>query len=385
MYNRTLPSWIHYVIIVVLVVAGLYGVTRYFEPTIDAVKARVAEYADRELRVPPYDMVVYLPLHLERIQQTQFERPTIGMFGASTVYGTTVSKGENTSAGVFQSHLPEYQLLNLGLTGARFTETYAVLASVVDKMDYVVYEINYGIVSASDNEEEVIVYPSLYQKMGQYIPLEWLDPFPEKDGSVIPSKAHQWVVRNVLNRWSLYHDRDVLVYERYKTRTGKEKLRREYQGWLDERLGTKEPGYSILTPFEKLSDKVQAKIVAHYRDLYSWKQPFDPDHSFGMTMIDQTLKLLQANGKKAVFYSAPLDLELIERESLIDWDRYREVMSSYKAMIESYGYTWIDFNLDGQPLIDHAYYHDPSHMVDEGNRQFGEILYEAVREELGLR
>ncbi len=385
MYNRLKLAWPHIVMILLLIMGGLAAVTYMLQPKIDAKREEVLEYAARENRVPPWDAVVNTPFLIEQIRQQPPEKPMIGLFGPSTVFGTTVGKGSHTTAGVLQASEPDYEVVNLGLTGARLTETYAILASVIDQVDYVVYELNYGMVAVSDNEPDIVVYPQMLGKLGCGCLGGWLDDFPEKNEG-LPSYTHQWVQRNVLNKWSLYKYRDVISYDLGKTRTPKEKLRR----LLDAEFATSdsesaEPAPSLSTPYIKMTKGQQELINGHFRDLYAWGQPFDSKHSFGLFAMEQTLELLKRSGKKALIYTAPLDRIMIDQAELLDWTEYDRIMESYRELVESYGYPFIDYNASDTEL-DHEYYHtqyhDPSHLLNEGSYRFGQELTQAVREQL---
>ncbi|GAC42144.1 hypothetical protein [Paenibacillus popilliae] len=338
-------------------------------------------YATKELRVPTYDSIVYTPLWVEYLkEQSNDGKQVIGMFGPSTVFGTTVKKGENTSAGVLQVHLKDSRVLNLGLAGGRFTETYALLASMIDNVDYVVYEINYGIAVVADNEPNVVVYPSLVEKLDQNIPRSWLDAFPDKNRQSLPSHTHNWVASHVLNQWTLYHDRDAISYWLFETRTPMEKISREIQKKENEKKRIKESYTPMYTAYDKMNDAQQEGIDNHYKELYHWNKPYDKDNSFGLFIIEKTLDLLQEHNKKAVFYSAPLDKEHITKKKLFNWNDYNTVMDAYQKLIESRGYPYIDFNKDKDNTIPHEYYRDPAHLIDKGNHMFGEILYGRLKE-----
>ncbi|GIP58375.1 DUF1574 domain-containing protein [Paenibacillus woosongensis] len=367
------------VMMVSLAIAGLIGISDGASPIVDHMKEDVVTHAKKELRVPAYDSIVYTPLWIEYLnEQPDNGKQTVGIFGPSTVYGTTVMKGANTSAGVMQVHLKDKQVLNFGLTGGRFTETYAVLASIIDKIDYVVYEINYGIAVVSDNESNVTVYPSLITKLDQNIPRSWLNDFPDKNRQSLPSDIHNWATSHFLSNWTLYHDRDVISYKLFKTRTPMEKIRREIKSELDKKNGVT-PSYApMYTAFDKMQDKHKEEIEEHFKKLYTWNKPFNKDDSFGLFMIEKTLDLLQEHNKKAVFYSAPLDKEHLTKKKLLNWDDYNKVMGAYQELIESRGYFYIEFNKGKDNTIPHKFYRDPSHMLDEGNKMFGEILYKKL-------
>jgi len=380
------PTWPHVVFIIGLVIAGLTVLTFIFQKNIDEVKREVLDYAQKELRVPLADSVVYMPFYTEYLRKHPADKPRIGLFGPSTVYGTTVMKSSKTTSGIIQMEQPEFEVANLGLTGARFTETYAILADVVDAIDYVVYEINYGIVVISDNEKDSVVYPQLVEKLGQFDFGEWSQSFPGKESSGFSTGLHKWVKQRVLNEWELYRNRDVLTYKNLKTRTSKEGARRLYQEWMgagstfdDEKV----PPPSLTTPYERMSQEQQHAINDHFGQLYKWQEPFDPSHSFGLFMMEQTLKLLKSHGKQVFFYTAPMDKQLINQEKLVDWQQYDQVMDAYRSLIELYQYSFVDFNQEDSGVqLDHSYYHDPSHLLDAGSKQFGELLSPLIAERL---
>jgi hypothetical protein len=382
-------AWPHIAFILALIVAGLALVTYLVQPTIDKKREEVLQYAEKENRVPPWDAVVNTPFLIEHIQQHPPEQPMIGLFGPSTVFGTTVGKGSHTTAGVLQEQEPNYEVVNLGLTGARFTETYAILASVIDQVDYVIYEVNYGMVVVSDNEPDIVVYPQMLGKLNCGCLNGWLADFPEKNGGSLPSQTHQWLQRNALNYWSLYKYRDVLSYDLGKTRTPKEKLRRlletEFAAQSSEGSESAVPAPSLSTPYVKMTAGQQQLINEHFRDLYEWHQPFDEEHSFGLLAIEKTLDLLKEHGKPALIYTAPLDRKMIDQGGLLDWEEYDRIMDSYRKLVEGYGYPFVDYN-SADAGLDHEYYHnqyhDPSHLLNEGSYQFGQVLAQTVQQQL---
>gem|GEM_PF-1957806 len=369
-----------FVMMISFTLIGLLGLSIRANQVVEQMRQEVVTYAEKELRVPTYDAIVYTPLWVEYLKKHLDDRTkVIGMFGPSTLFGTTVRKGENTSAGVLQAHLKDSRVINLGISGGRFTETYALLASMIDKVDYVVFEINYGIVVVSDNEPNVVVYPSLVEKLGQPIPRSWLADFPDKNRESLPSNAHNWVTSHLLNQWTLYHDRDAISYRLFKTRTPMEKIRQEVQKNENERRGIEESYTPMYTAYDNMNETQQEGIDRHYEELYRWNKPFDPEHSFGLFMIEQTLDLLEEHQKQAVFYSAPLDKEHIADKKLFHWSEYTEAMGAYQKLVESKGYPFIEFNQEANNTIPHEYYRDPAHLIDQGSHRFGEILYTRMK------
>jgi hypothetical protein len=347
----------HWAASVVLAVLALMALERAAGSVVHDMKERVAAYAEKELRVPPFDSIVYTPLWIEHLRDQPKERPTVAFFGTSTVYGTTVRKGANTTAGVLQAHRPDVRVLNLGLSGARFTETYAIVSSVIDQIDVAVYEINYGMTVVMENEADPVVYPALVGKLGG-IPRGWVSRFPHKNADALPSDVHRWLADHALNRWTLYRDRDALSYALWKTRTPKEKIRRELLKREEAQSGKKTPADPLYRPYDRMPDDSKRRIDEGFRNLYTWKRPFDENGSFGLFMMRKTLDLLRMHGKKAVFYTAPLDRELIDKRKLIRWEDYRRVMKAYRQLVESYGYPFIEFN-NGSNVVPHRYYRDP--------------------------
>ncbi|WP_054958465.1 hypothetical protein [Paenibacillus dakarensis] len=366
-------------IMLILAIIGLIVITQWAGSVVNTMKQDVVSHAEKELRVPQYDSIVLTPLWIEHIQEQGFDKPVVGMFGASTVFGTTVKEAQNTPSGILQVHLKDKQVLNLGLSGGRLVETYAILASVIDKVDFVLYEINYGILPATDNDAAVAVYPTLMSKLNQNIPRAWLDGFSRKDKESVPSSVHNAVSTGVLNHWTLYHDRDALSYRFFKTRSTTEKMRREIQKARDAKQGVKETYIPPFRAFEKLKEDQQKNVVKHYKSLYTWEQPFDPNNSFGLFMMEKTLDLLEKHKKQAVFYTAPLDKQMIAEHNMLEWQDYHKVMGAYQTLIESRSYPFIEFNDEENNLIPHEYYHDASHLIDDGSTIFGEILYERLK------
>lgn len=368
------------IFMVALAVIGLIGVTLWADTVVENVKQDVVEHAEKELRVPAFDSIVYTPIWIEHLQKgLESDKPVIGMFGSSTVFGTTVKEGWNTPAGILQVHLKDKRILNLGLSGGRLPETYAILASIIDKVDYVLYEINYGILAVTDNDPGVSIYPTLMSKLNQNIPKKWLEAFPKKDKESVPSYVHDSVTTGILNNWTLYHDRDVISYHFLKTRTSTEKLRREINRIRDEKKGIQATYTPMFRSYDKLKEHQQEAIVKHFTSLYQWEQPFDKNHSFGLFMMEKTLDLLDEHEKKAVFYTAPLDKQMIAEHSMLQRNDYYTVMGAYQELIESRNYPFIEFNTGETNLIPHEYYHDASHLIDDGSTIFGEILYERLR------
>lgn len=365
---------------VLLAIAGLIGITVWAERIVDKVQEDVVSHAEENLRVPAFDAIVYTPLWVEYLkEQPKSDKPTIGMFGSSTVFGTTVKDGWNTPSGILQQHLHDKRVLNLGLSGGRLVETYAMIASMIDEVDVVVYEINYGILPITDNNPDVTVYPTILSKLDQNIPKDWVDGFSRKNKNSVPSAVHDLITTDLLNEWTLYHDRDVISYHFLKTRSSTEKIRREIQKIRDKKQGI-EPTYTpLFSPYDKLKEHQQEAIVKHFTALYKWEQPFDKDNSFGLFMMEKTLDLLDQHKKKAIFFTAPLDKEFITEHDMLNWNDYNTVMGSYQDLIESRGYPFIEFNREESSLIPHKYYHDPSHLIDKGSKMFGEILYERLK------
>ncbi|MFD0713128.1 hypothetical protein [Paenibacillus sp. GCM10027626] len=358
---------------ILLAAIGIAVLDQLAKPVVEEMRTHVISYAERELRVPPYDAVVYTPLWIEHLRgELDGRKPVIGFFGSSTVYGSTVKKSQNTAAGVFQNGLQDYRVVNLGLSGARFTDTYTILQSIIEQVDIVIFEINYGMTVVSDNEPEAIAYPTLAGKLGYPIKREWLAPFPDKNEHSLPGGLHSWIASG-LDRVTLYRERDVLSYYLFKTRTPKEKIRRE----LAKQSGKTTPADPMYKAYDSMTKESKQRIDQGFRKLYTWNKPFSEEDSFGLFMIGKTLDLLQRHNKKAFFYTAPLDYSLIQNRNLLQWDDYERVMGVYCSLVESRGYPFLEFNRR-TPVIPHHLYRDPTHLTDAGSRQFGEILFRQI-------
>lgn len=93
---------------------------------------------------------------------------------------------------------------------------------------------------------------------------------------------------------------------------------------------------------------------------------------------------LSAEGKKAVFFMAPLNPELVNDYQLIDPETYRANVAVLRGIVESSGFPFLDFN-DGTRFVPAAEFADVSHTTDAGGRRVGKLLYDETERYLDGR
>lgn len=86
-----------------LTLVGLLGLGIEADQVVDQMRQEVVTHAEKELRVPTYDAIVFTPLWVEYLKEhPDNSTKVIGMFGPSTVFGTTVKRARTPRPASFR-------------------------------------------------------------------------------------------------------------------------------------------------------------------------------------------------------------------------------------------------------------------------------------------
>ncbi|HSK48010.1 MAG TPA: hypothetical protein VLA05_08420, partial [Coriobacteriia bacterium] len=95
-------------------------------------------------------------------------------------------------------------------------------------------------------------------------------------------------------------------------------------------------------------------------------------------VIERLASDLQQDGKRAVFYLSPLNVEALRSFDLYDEKRYRQNVDPLRRIVEARGHRFIDLN--DESAIPSAAFADVNHTTEAGSRLVAERLWAATKD-----
>ena len=86
----------------------------------------------------------------------------------------------------------------------------------------------------------------------------------------------------------------------------------------------------------------------------------------------------KAKGKRAVFFMAPLNRQLVDEYQLIDPKQYAANVRVLRGVVAKDGFPFLDYNT-GHDVLPSSLFADISHTTDQGGRRVGALLWRDSR------
>lgn len=340
----------------------------------------------RAYRLPRELPTASLADYVDAIDQTALTRggtPVVTFLGASPTYGYRIKDSANTYPYAFQSSAAASgwpsNTFNLATNGQFVADEYVLGTRLADDSDVVFVQLTYHTFNPSARSGAVIRYRELPQLLS--VPLT--EPAAGMLG-VKPSaapKATSAADALVGRYWLLWRERDALDKRFFGGKP---------QTVLDRATAPARAGGSVVTSlpgedapvddgfasFDALEPGQQMIAIERYAENSRFViNPADTDVRFLGLLADE----LKAKGKRAVFFMAPMNRQLVDEYQLIDPAQYAANVAVLKAEVAKDGFPFLDYNT-GPDVLPRGLFADISHTTDEGGKRVGGLLWRDTRE-----
>ena len=78
-------------------------------------------------------------------------------------------------------------------------------------------------------------------------------------------------------------------------------------------------------------------------------------------------------------YIVPLDMNVLEKEHIINSDKYEQIIEMTKRVLDECSISHIDFNKANPANLTPADYYNPDHLLPVGNEKVAEVLARKIR------
>ena len=179
----------------------------------------------------------------------------------------------------------------------------------------------------------------------------------------------------LFDNWAAYRERSAISTKLFGAMP-EERLREE---WLRRTGGKVAPSQEATMPadefasFDSLDPEKQMIVVAEYAENSSFTvSPRTPQ----MRTLGLLARSLREQGKKAVFFVAPLNRDIVDYYALIDRAQYLANSKAIGDVVRSAGFPFVDYNAAETPVFPAEYFADIDHTTDAGGRAVGARLWQ---------
>ena len=310
--------------------------------------------------------------------------PIVAFVGSSPTWGHRIKDPANTYPAAFGAAASvagwPNRTYNFASNGQFLGDEYFIAKGLAPDADVVFVQLTYHTFNPVARKDAAVRYPEIPGLLGLEITPDeaQLLGLPPSQAAAAQSAASRALSRH----WLLWRERDALD-------------RRLFGGKPQDRLTPRPAEKSLLTSlpagdeagdtgfaaFEDLDPMKRMVVITRYSESSSFIiDPGDSDVRF-LTMLAQ---MLREHGKKAVFFMAPLNRDLIEKYELIDPAQYAANVGLLRGVVTDAGFPFLDYNT-GPVELPAASFADVSHTTDGGGRAFGALLYRDTWHYLGAK
>lgn len=372
-------TWARLALRIALAFALLLGVDVVVARTL--TPAAVYEHDYRLPRTLPTASLAGFADSVHAASLSQSGGPVVAFVGSSPTWGHRIKDPANAYPAAFgaaggAAGWPN-RTYNFASNGQFLADEYFVAKAVSADADAVFVQLTYHTFDSRARDGAPLRYPEIPQLLR-------LDVTPDEAGllGIEQSAAAKVTSRAdaLLGRyWLLWRERDALD-------------RRLFGGRPQDLLGGRTAEESRLTSlpvddddgaefasFEELDDVKRMVVIARYSENSSFRiDPADSEVRF----LRELVALLAARNKKAVFFMAPLNRQLIKDYELIDPEQYAENVGLLRDIVTTAGFPFLDYN-SGPVELPGTLFADVSHATDEGGKAVGMLLYRDTWRYLG--
>jgi hypothetical protein len=342
---------------------------------IAATSAPLATYqhAYRLPRVMPTADIADYADAVDASARTAAGGPIVLFLGASPTWGQRTKDAANTFPYAFGSAAAsagvELRAFNLASNGQFVGDYYVIAKRLASQASAVYVQLTYHTFNRAARDSAAMRYPELPKVLGVGLSAEEarLLRLSGSDTGVLAAGEsllgrywHLWRERDAIDR-KLFGARPQNALESAAARVAGEEITSDDTAADD--------GFAA---FDTLEPEQQMVVVAAYAESSSFE--VDPKDS-EVLALERLAVLLTEDGVPAVFYLAPINRDLVEGYDLIDPDLYARNVEVLRAVVESHGATFIDYN-SGPKRLGQGLFADISHTTDAGSLAFGRILWD---------
>ncbi len=297
--------------------------------------------------------------------------------GASPTWGYRIKRPENTFPYAFASAATKggskVSAANLAANGLLVGDQYLLAQAVAPGSDVVFVQLTYHMFDPRYEKGRVVRYPEIAELPGVRVSESQarLLGVPAKSAKPVGTQLD----RVLFDSWTVYRERSAIADKLF----GGMPEERLFDTWR-RRSGTATEADTprALTPanefasFDSLDPEKQMIVVAQYAENASFTVS---PASRQVRTLRSLVELLKAQDKKAVFFVAPLNREIVDYYALIDRTQYLANSKALGDAVRSAGFPFIDYNAAETPVFPGSYFADIDHTTDEGGRAVGARLW----------
>jgi hypothetical protein len=312
--------------------------------------------------------------------------PIVAFLGASPTWGYRIKDPHSTFPAAFQSTGARAgwpnRTYNLASNGQFAADEYVVAKRVSQDADIVFIQLTYHTFNPKARNGAILRFPELPQVLGVDV-----SPAEGRLLGVAPSASTNVTTRaeKLLNAyWLLWRERDALDRRLFGGRP---------QALISGAKSTPASSLTSLPPdaesadasvrFDQLPIGKRIVAITRYSDNSSFR--ISPDDA-QVVSVGELSKLLATRNKKAVFWIAPFNREVVDEYELINQAQYRSNVAVLRAAVASAGagFPFLDYN-SGPMALPSSQFADISHTTDAGGRAVGQMLYRNTWRYLGAK
>ncbi|MBF2052225.1 MAG: hypothetical protein IGS03_02030 [Candidatus Sericytochromatia bacterium] len=332
--------------------------------------------ADQEVPVlnATLDQIARLPDFSTRLSTG----PKVMFLGSSPTYGVSITDPAATYPAVVRQHWLNAQppkplaVYNLAAKGFLMADNYYLLQRSLPLGELFVIQLNYHTFSPRLLESTPIRHPELPETLGVSI--------SHSEARLLGLRPSPLVNLNApLRHWLRQH----WFFYREKERLAALWLGASPENWLYRQFFAQASDEEApdSQPFYTLPNARQVYMVKRYAENVDFEIT---SHNPELQFLERMLRLLQASGKPAVFFLAPINADALNYYEVMDWQRYASHSQLLRQKIEGAGFRFLDPNLasNGQEPLTEEHFADISHTLNSGAKLFGARLAQFLKPEL---
>ena len=344
---------------------------------------------EHDYRLPRTLPTSSLPAFAASVHDASLSRkggPVIAFVGASPTWGYRIKDPANTYPASFQragaaAGWPN-RTYNFASSGQFLGDEYLIAKGISSDADVVFVQLTYH----TFNPEARNGAPVRYREIPLLLHLDVTPAEARLLGTTptVSAKASSRADALLGRYWLLWRERDALDRQLFGAKPQNLLGRRPAENTsLTALPAGDEAGDARFVAFDKLDPMQRMIVVSQYSENSSFSvDPADSEVRF----LRELAALLAARHKKAVFFVAPLNRQLIGDYELIDPKQYAANVAVLRAAVASSGadFPFIDYNT-GPTKLPGSYFADVSHTTDAGGRAVGALLYGDTWRYLGAK
>jgi hypothetical protein len=321
---------------------------------------------------------------IDRAGRTRTGGPIALFLGASPTWGHRIKDAGSTYPAAFgtaaRSGGRPMRVYNLASNGQFVTDYLAIAERLGPDADVVFVQLTYHTFNPVARQGAVMRYPELPRVLGLSLPADEarLLGGPVSGGPAVGARLSGSIDAWLSGNWLLWRERDVLNRRLFG---GKPQavLRDAVDRAIGGEAAPDEAADDGFASFDSLDPGRQMIVVSRYAENASFTLSRSDTEVEALRIL---VRRLAAQRKRAVFFMAPLNRELIESYALVDPVQYESNIAILRGIVTAQGFPFLDYNT-GPVVVPSPDFVDISHTNDAGGRAVGTLLYRDTAAYLG--